>query len=295
MRKFQFLSSFWLKILALFFMTLDHVGLMLSMAPYSGTLSIVCDVLRGLGRLALPLFVFMIVEGVIHSKNIKKYFLRLGIMALAISIFLLLISYIDFGVDTGGLENQGNIFLDLLLIAFGVYLLKQDNKWLKLLILLPFAISFLSFFAKGYEVANNVDVLWYPNWLYLQYDWFSFLLGIAFYLSYKLMDLYKEFAKSSLGIDPVIWEVNGNYRFGVALIQVLTLTITSILFYCTKFVWPEGIFWSTNTQLLAIFSGAFILLYDGQRGYNAKWFQYGSYLYYPLHLIIIMLVYVLFL
>ena len=273
-------------------MTCDHVGLMLQMAyPYKNGLVEVCNILRGLGRLALPLFVFMIVEGVIHTKNFKKYLLRLGIMATLVSVALIVITYVDFGFDTGGLKNQGNIFIDLMMVALAVYLLKQDNKWLKLLTLLPLGISVMSFIAKCYEYANHVDVLWYPNWLYLQYDWFAVLLGIAFYLSYKLMDLYKKVAKEHSGIDPVIWETNGNYRLGVALIQIFMLAFVSILYYLFYYIWPDGVFWDRSTQLLAIISGAFILLYNEKRGYNAKWFQYGSYLYYPLHLGIIMMIY----
>ena len=294
MRKFQFLSSFILKIAAILFMTLDHVGLMLHIAlPYKQDVVMVANTMRSFGRLALPLFVFMIVEGVIHTKNIKKYFLRLGILAFFISLFLAIITYVDFGVSTAGLANEGNIFLDLLLIAFTVYLLKQDNKWLKLLTLLPIAISFASFFSKCYEFASGNDVLWYPNWLYLQYDWFSVVLGVLFYLSYKLFDLYKGYVQTKDGIDPAVWEANGNYRLGVSLIQVFMLALVSVAYYCFKYIWPSAVFWDANTQLLAIISGAFVLLYNGTRGYNAKWFQYGAYLYYPLHLVVIMLIYIL--
>ena len=294
MRKFQCLSSFILKILALVFMTFDHVGLMLHMAfPYKDNVVLLGNIFRTIGRFALPLFVFMIVEGVIHTKNIKKYFLRLGILAAAISIFLAVITYVDFGVSTSGLANQGNIFLDLLLLAVTIYLLKQDNKWLKLLILLPIAISIMSFIAKGYEYSTLEDVLWYPNWLYLQYDWFSIGLGILFYLSYKLMDLYIKYVETTSGINSSIWSIEGNYRLGVGLIQVFALVVISVFFYCFRYIWPDGVFWDDGVQLYAIISGAFILLYNGTRGYNAKWFQYGAYLYYPLHLVIIMLIYVL--
>ena len=67
MRKITCLSSFILKIVALVTMTFDHVGLMLEML-YPTKLDILemAGVFRIIGRLALPLFVFMIVEGVIH-------------------------------------------------------------------------------------------------------------------------------------------------------------------------------------------------------------------------------------
>ena len=290
MSKFTIFSSFWLKIFALLLMALDHVGLaIISFFPYTQGIAEVSNILRGFGRLAMPLFVFMIVEGVIHTKNIKKYLLRLGIMATIISLFLIIITYVkfDFDTDLTVLQGAGNIFLDLLLIAVAIFLLKQENNYLKLLILLPIGISFASFFVKAYEFATGAAVLWYPNWLYLQYDWLSMLLGIGFYLSYKFSDIYIELTTAKNGMDKSVWEANGNYRVLVNLVSILILIVVSVIYYLFRYIWPKGTFWDASLQLLAVFSGAFILLYNGKRGYNAKWFQYGSYLFYPVHLIII--------
>lgn len=290
MSKLRIFSSFWLKIFALFFMAFDHIGLaIISFFPFTKGVAEVSNVLRSFGRLAMPLFVFMIVEGVIHTKSIKKYLLRLGIMATIISIFLIIITYVkfDFDTDVTVLTGAGNIFLDLSLIALAVFLLKQDNNYLKILILLPIGISFASFFVKAYEFATGNAVLWYPNWLYLQYDWLSVLLGVGFYLSYKASDIYIEITTAKNGMDKSVWEANGNYRLLVNLVSILVLIVLSIFHYLFQYLWPKGTFWDAKIQLFAIISGAFILLYNGKRGYNAKWFQYGSYLFYPVHLIII--------
>ena len=290
MSKFAVFSSFLLKISAFILMAADHIGLaIISFFPYTKGIAEASSVLRGFGRLAMPLFVFMIVEGVIHTKNIKKYFLRLGVMAAIISLFLIIITYVRFDIDVNltVLQGAGNIFLDLLLIAVTVYLFKQPNNYLKLLTLLPIGIAFASFFTKAYEFATGGAVLWYPNWLYLQYDWLSLLLGVGFYFAYKISDLYIELTTTKNGMDKSVWEANGNYRILVNLISFLVLIIVSVLYYLFKYIWSAGVFWDASLQLLAIFSGAFILLYNGKRGYNAKWFQYGSYLFYPVHLILI--------
>ena len=64
-----------LKALAMVSMLLDHVGLML--LPE-------WNFLRILGRLAFPIFAYMIAEGCRHTKNRRKYLLTLLIMALGI-------------------------------------------------------------------------------------------------------------------------------------------------------------------------------------------------------------------
>lgn len=62
-----------LKILALVTMTADHVGLqLLPQFP----------ILRLLGRLAFPIFAYMIAEGCRYTRNRRKYLLTLGVMAL---------------------------------------------------------------------------------------------------------------------------------------------------------------------------------------------------------------------
>ena len=70
-----------LKILAMITMTCDHVGLMLfPQVPW----------LRIIGRLAMPIYAFMIAEGCRHTRDRKKYLLRLlGMGALCQAVYLL--------------------------------------------------------------------------------------------------------------------------------------------------------------------------------------------------------------
>ena len=293
MRKMTFLSSFILKVIALVTMTFDHVGLLLeTMYPVDLDIIQIAQIFRIIGRLALPLFVFMIVEGVLHTKNIKKYFLRLGIMALVISIAFMVMEYSSIRNVASSLLRAGNIFLDLLLTALVVYLLKQPTLWKKALAIFPILFSILSFVVKGYESSHVIDIQWFPCFITMQYDWFAVALGIGFYYAYALGDLYIKSTESTTGMDKSIWEANGNYRLLVNIISVFFLAAINLLYYCTKFYWPEGVFWSIEVELYSLISGVFILLYNGKRGYNAKWFQYGSYLYYPLHLVVIIVIFI---
>lgn len=66
-----------LKILAMLAMTADHVGLQLF--PQVG-------LLRILGRLAFPIYGWMIAEGCRHTRNRRRYFLRLAGLALVCQV-----------------------------------------------------------------------------------------------------------------------------------------------------------------------------------------------------------------
>ena len=61
----KFLSGNALKILAAIFMTIDHIGVILLPRVL---------LLRLIGRLALPIYAFMIAEGCKYTRNKKKYF-----------------------------------------------------------------------------------------------------------------------------------------------------------------------------------------------------------------------------
>lgn len=294
MNKKLIFSSFFLKLIALLTMTIDHVGLLLiNMYPTDQTFVEIHNIFRIIGRLALPLFVFMIVEGVLHTKSIKKYLLRLGIMALIISAALIVICYAPLPEEANSLKGMGNIFIDLFLVALTVYLLNYKNWKIKLLATIPIAISFISFSVKCYEFDTRVHILWYPEWLYMQYDYFSMLLGVLFFASYKLGNLYVSYISNQSGISEDIFKENGTTRLAINLLSLLSLIIVSILYYLPSYFIPHAIFWDKDVQLFAMLSGLFILLYNGKRGYNAKWFQYGSYIYYPLSLIIIFLVFII--
>ncbi len=281
------LSSFILKLIAIISMTFDHLGVILgSFYPQASVFVLVC---RYIGRLALPLFCFMIVEGTLHTKNIKKYLLRLGIMTIVISIILAVFQFIP-SLGLEDLAFQGNIFMDLFLGAFMVYFLYQkDNKWLKFLALIPIVISILSFVAKGIETSSyyTIDAYWFPRFLRLQYDWLSMFMILGFYGAYFFADTYFEYQRQYSGLELNQVKGTGTYRLAVNLISCGVVIFLNIIYYLFKYFTPTAVFWVPNIQIAGMAAGLVLIFYNGNRGYNAKWFQYGSYLYYPLHILLL--------
>ena len=68
------MSAWCIRLLAIIFMLIDHIGVAWPTLP--------CYiVLRLLGRVSFPLFAFLIANGYRHTKNVFAYLLRLGILA----------------------------------------------------------------------------------------------------------------------------------------------------------------------------------------------------------------------
>ena len=275
------LSSFWIKIIALLTMTVDHIGVM-----FNNFLP--C---RYIGRLALPLFCFMITEGVIHTKNFKKYALRLGIMASAISIVLIGSDTIPFFVNNNlSMRYEGIIFLDLLLGAVAVYCLMNKKWYIKLLALLPLAYGIASYFAMAFDDCGCYgQVLWFPYFLRTQYGWYGIAMIIGFYFARVLTGLFFKHQSTISGVDADTYRGTRTEQIAINLFSTLILIAITLIYYFTYLIMSQFIYMNViyYVQLYSMISGAFILLYSGARGYNKKWFQYGTYLYYILHIAII--------
>ena len=125
------MSSFVLKIIAVVTMFIDHIGYAIF-----GKFSF----FNYIGRLAFPIFAFQISEGYSHTKDLKKYFLRLFIFAIISQVPFMLFGKIisnDFTL---------NIFFTLLLGLISIYLYDK-SKYKIVGIILAILIGLLSDFA----------------------------------------------------------------------------------------------------------------------------------------------------
>lgn len=72
------LNAFYLKIIAVISMTIDHIGAVL-LPQYL--------ILRVMGRIAFPIYCFLLVNGFFHTSNVKRYIARLGVFAIISEVF----------------------------------------------------------------------------------------------------------------------------------------------------------------------------------------------------------------
>ena len=277
-RDFKVLSGFVLKILAIVFMTFDHIGMMLHLTEISGNFA---TILRILGRLSFPLIVFLLVEGVRHTKSIGKYFLRLGILAIA---FLIGQLFYYFVIDKNSAIHSPMV--DIMLTITTVYLLKRKDKF-SFLAILPITWAILVLIVSNHELTTLQEVKWVPFFLRPDYSIYGPLLGVGFYYSFELAPI---FLKSKEGTKDLVGTTYEQTTVNVMSSVILIILTIAIIFLDRN---AMHTYYSMPWQIYSLFAFIPILFYSGKRGYNAKWFQYGCYIYFPMHLIIIYLIFAL--
>ncbi|MCI8784213.1 MAG: hypothetical protein HFG84_12520 [Dorea sp.] len=108
------LTSYQLKWLAIVTMVIDHVGAVFFPGVWA---------LRYVGRISFPIFCFLLVEGFVHTRDVRKYMIRLGGFAL--------VSEVPYDLAFYGkvveLDHQ-NVFFTLLLGVALMELLKYSKE-----------------------------------------------------------------------------------------------------------------------------------------------------------------------
>ena len=141
------INTFTLKMIAIVAMLIDHVGAVL-FPQYR--------ILRYIGRIAFPIFAYTLVEGFIHTRDIKKYMMRMGILAV--------ISEIPFDLALTGkaLEfGHQNVFFTLLLGLLMLYLMTKAPDEVRGL-LCVFVILFISRYLRiDYSYRGLLMIFWY--------------------------------------------------------------------------------------------------------------------------------------
>jgi hypothetical protein len=210
-----------LKLIACLTMLTDHIG-----AIFFPT----CAFLRIIGRISYPIYAFLIAEGVGHSRDLKKYGLRLLLIALLTELpYDLLFS--------GAFTWSKNSVMVTLLLGFGAGVcMKGRSLWMQALCALPFIL--LSRYCNG------------------TYGMYGLVMIVMFCATRNIP-----------------------FRLPVQLVLMVLLGLRMAGF-------PARV----GTQIFAIASMLPIALYSGKKRSRNPVLQWGFTLFYPLHIVILLLI-----
>lgn len=167
------MSSFVLRFIAIICMLLDHLAH--CFVPMGSELYMI---MRIIGRLAFPVFAFLICEGALHTRSFSKYAMRLGAFALLSEIPFDL----AFHGDVFDMRSGQNVFFTLLLGLLSVGAMKE---------LAPKLLEKLCASQKLSESTAFCALIASPllfgccilaHWLNTDYGWAGVLMIIAFYV-----------------------------------------------------------------------------------------------------------------
>ena len=155
------LSGSALKIIAIVTMLIDHIAAtviirILKFGGYNDGLYQLYRVMRNIGRIAFPIFCFLLVEGFMHTRDREKYALRLGCFAA--------VSEIPFDLAFNGkvLEvGYQNVFFTLLLglltmMAYDAVM--NQSRWS---VWKRTALSTIAILAGMFAAHSEFSALWY--------------------------------------------------------------------------------------------------------------------------------------
>lgn len=202
------------------------------------------------GRVAFPIFAFMAVEGYFHTRSFKKCILRMLLFAV--------LSEIPFDLMYGGTwfyPVHQNVLWTFLLSLLGVWLMEQVRKkgktWMYLLVCVLVVLAGL--------VLGTLCMVDYYGAGVLTVFVFYFLHGRKW------------------------WCFLGQ----LAALYWLNVELLGGLMYPVQLFGMEFELCQQGLALLALIP---IWLYRGRQGYHSKPFQYLCYAFYPVHMLLLVVV-----
>lgn len=249
------MTSFILRIIAIIAMLLDHTAAVLVRPG--------CDeyiLMRSIGRIAFPIFCFLIAEGFEHTRSVGKYLGRLALFAVLAEIPFDLV----FHSSILELRRGQNVFVTLFLGLTAItaagkgvpWLIKQlnpnaehtDNRWLQLIISSPVIVLCC-------VIADSLST---------DYGWFGVLLICIFY-----------FLRSHRALALIAFALLNSFKYCI----VISPEQASNALFAFRVFGTKAIQWFAPLAALPIG------LYNGKPG--SRKFRTLFYVFYPAHLLVL--------
>ena len=241
------ISSNVLKFIACIAMLVDHIAVFFE-SNISNECYLIC---RIIGRIAMPIFVYTLVQGYLYTKDLKQYIKRLGILAIMTQFIIFLMSYLLYQYTTApaiSLYSFLNILFSFILCLILLRALDFRKKYIE---------KYNKYVNALLRIITVIIISFLYGILEIDYGIFVPIIGIIYFE----FECLKQKRKNK--IEVVI------YSFIELLISVVIM-----LFY-------------HKLELFSFFSIPILLLYHGNRGnINKKYYRFFYY-FYPLHFLLL--------
>lgn len=238
------ISGYHLKLFGAALMVLDHIHQMFYYAGAPMALTMV-------GRLVLPIFIFMCVEGYVHTSNKRKYAIRLFISFLGMTVMTFSLSKL---LPLESVVLMNNVFGTMFLSVLLMYVVDcfKAKQWLKAIgiAIIPIATGMLMFLIPSSSPLFYL-VFVFPSYIGVEG-------GVIIVLMAMVMYIFKD----------------------KRILQYLAIAIAALL--STGFNFESLL--QSNIQWMMIFAIIPIALYNGTRGKGSKYFFY---IFYPAHIAVL--------
>ena len=249
-----------LKTIAIIAMVIDHIGFYFStLLPNS-----VYTIFRGIGRIAMPIFVYLLVQGFFHTKDFKKYIYRIGGLAFVTQLLLTILMFVNIKcvpdyIAAKQAYTTGNILFTFVISLGIMKILHEDvlvrkwdyNKNISLKIITVITIIIIS---SLLPIDYNMEVPCLSIFLY--------------YIERFKIQLYLEKVKGTNNIKNMFLNTTSESKLMTVYVLLILLAFVILIIYF-------------GTQWQVLFAIIPIALYNGERGRTNL--KYLYYIFFPLH------------
>lgn len=241
------LSPLALRNLAMFLMLVDHAGL--TFFPEHIWI-------RYIGRLAFPIFAFLLVEGFVHTRSFHRYLIRLLLLAIVTDTPYLLMS-----MRTWIYQPFRNVVWTFLVALLAMWLMEQVKQSIK----------------GWFNWIPRLAIAWLACWLadlmQTDYHGLGVLMVLGFYW-FRGNGWFKRAGQAGVMalVNALFFNLDTFASFGYE----------NLLYYFSVF--GMQIF---SPQIHALWSVPIIWLYKEEGGRPSRWIQLFQYLFYPVHMLVL--------
>lgn len=278
-----------LKLIAIISMLIDHIGAYLFYSGNDLFSSQAIDIMRAIGRMALPIFVFFLVVGYKKTKDIKKYISRMHIFAIISQIpFILAFTYDNYNIYENfsciKYDYKSLLFIIPMIVFYYILILNRKFNISLIYVSIAWLITPITLGVNGYLLLtnNNLNIFYELGIGLILFEYFNLIrtkykdkiimyvvIGIAAIISFYYIGKIANYEYDAIALMIALYLTQGSKYY-----QAIIISIWGYYLYN----------WDITNVLFVVLSAILLVTYNGKKGANLK---YLFYTFYPVHITIL--------